>query len=57
MSSPCASTQARASCAGVQPFSLASVLDLVHQLEVVLEVLALEAGAGAPEVAGGQILG
>ena len=43
ISSPCASTQASASCAGVHFFSAAISLDAFHQFEILLEIVALKA--------------
>ena len=56
MSSPCASTQASASCPAVTSFSAAISSTRLDQLQVALEVLALEARAVAAEVVLGQVL-
>jgi hypothetical protein len=47
---PLASTQARASCEGVQPFSVAISRNLAGQGQVPRQVLPLEAGIGPPPV-------
>ena len=54
MSSPCASTQASASCAVVQPFSSRHALDLADEIEVPLEILALEARVILAEIVLGE---
>ena len=53
---PDASSQASTSCAGVQPFFDATRLDVADEVEVLLEVLALEARLAAAEVVLGEIL-
>ena len=50
MSSPCARTHASASCDGFSPSRAGDLPDAVHEPEVPLEVLALEAGRAAAVV-------
>ena len=54
-SSPRASTQASASWAGVHPFAR-DLLHPGHQVQVALDVLALEARMVAPGVVGRQVV-
>ena len=56
MSSPRDSSHASASCAGVLPFVSRQLLDLVHEVEILLKVLALEAWVVAPPVVGGKVV-
>ena len=56
MSLPCARTQARANCEALQPFSLASSSTRLYQIQIRLEVLALEARRSAPIIVRRQIL-
>src|SRR5438270_8237201 len=54
-SGPCANSQARQSCAGVQPFSWGDCFDALHQLAVLGEIVAHEPGVTAARVTLGQI--
>ena len=56
MSSPCASSQARATCAGVASTSDGDGLDLVDDAEVLLEVALGEARVGLAPVVVGELL-
>ena len=56
MSSPCASSQASATCAGVAPTSAATACDLVDDAQVALEVLAGEARVGLAPVVVGEVV-
>ena len=57
ISSPWASTQASANCDGLQPFSPAISSTFGHEVQVALEVLALETRVLAAKIVGREIVG
>ena len=56
MSSPCASTQASASCGGTTLVLLCDLFDPRDQLEILLEVLTLKSRVLSPEIVSGEII-
>ncbi len=56
MSLPCASTHASASCAGRAVFVFRDRLDTRDELQILVEVLTLEAWREAPEIVGREIV-
>ena len=55
MSSPCAITHASAICAGVAPLLLCKRFNVVHQIEILIEIVALETRMEAAKVVLGDI--